>query len=74
MKRKSAESVPEALNMLDRSVVGNNENENVASLLRDIRDELRQHNEVLRSLKQSGPPSPGSTAPVENNSSDGALL
>ena len=47
--------------MLDRALgaSGNDTNNSgdVAALLRDIRDELRQHNDVLRNLKVSAAPS-----------------
>ena len=50
MKRQTA--VPSSLGMLDRVVGANHDNNgDVAALLRDIRDELRQNNEVLRNLK-----------------------
>jgi len=65
MKRQTA--VPASLGMLDRAVAassnGSSNNEDVAGLLRDIRDELRQHNEVLQNLKQA-PPVPSSSAPT----------
>jgi hypothetical protein len=50
MKRQT---VPCSLGMLDRVVgaINHDNNGDVAALLRDIRDELRQNNEVLRNLK-----------------------
>lgn len=60
MKRQTA--VPAAMGMLDRVVNAsgglNNDNGDVATLLRDIRDELREHNQVLQSLK-----APAASAP-----------
>ena len=50
MKRQMA--VPSSLGMLDRTLGANTESkDDVAALLRDIRDELRQNNEALRNLK-----------------------
>lgn len=40
--------VPQALEMLDRK--GDTTNEDVSMLLREIRDELRQHNTLLKSI------------------------
>ena len=50
MKRQTA--VPITLGMLERTLgVNPDSNDNVAALLRDIRDELRQNNEALRNMK-----------------------
>lgn len=53
-KRKSTiAQAPAYNNMLERAITANdNHDPNVVDLLRDIRDELRQHNEVLQSLKK----------------------
>lgn len=46
-----ATSLPVALDRIDRSLDSNNAGENVSGLLREIRDELRQNNEMLQSMK-----------------------
>jgi len=48
-------NVPEALEMVGRSVAANtnaNNNGEMISLLREIRDELRENNEAIKTMKE----------------------
>ena len=67
MKRHNATSfaLPASMASLDRGNLNATDDANVASLLRDIRDELRQHNAVLQTLKtQPAPSSSPTTAAI----------
>lgn len=50
-KTGTSAAVPATIaEVMDRAVADGGNTENVATLLREIRDELRQHNEVLQGL------------------------
>jgi hypothetical protein len=51
MKRQTI--APASLESLDRGL-SNLQDPNVTQLLRDIRDELRQHNQMLQGIQSSG--------------------
>ena len=47
-----ATNVPEALEMAGRSIAANNNDGEMISLLREIRDELRENNEAIKTMKE----------------------
>ena len=67
----SSARAPNALEMAERQLQQNGANEGVATLLRDIRDELRQHNELLLKLQTK---SSSSEVAQESVPSDAELL
>jgi hypothetical protein len=60
----SVASMPTALEMVDRK--GDSTDTNVSSLLMEIRDELRQHNTLLQSMRPAGDAAPTPSAPSDS--------
>lgn len=68
---------PTVMEMVDRGVLGdekggNHQSEDVSGLLKDIRDELRQNNELLREMKQKN--NNDSSPAVDKGANGGELV
>ena len=62
--RSGVASVPAALEMMDRKSDG--DDANVSTLLREIRDELRQHNNLLQTMRSGDNSAPVPSAPADS--------